>query len=100
MVDVPHDEEYTSPSIPVCGDFPETAEDEPLSRSQHPRLNVLGLIFTMVFAADLGSSISKAPLVRGPYPQNLNCPFHIYYHGAKHLFPLICSSTNVSNFQG
>ena len=100
MVEVLDDKEYAPPRIPVRGDFPETAEDEPVPKSQHLRLNVLGLVFTMVFAADLGTSISKAPLIRGTYPQNPICPFQIYFSRHKTSFSVDLLKRYCLKFQG
>ena len=73
MLKISYDDEYTAARTPLLGDFPQTPEDEPLSKSQRPKLYVLGLVFTMVFVADLGSSMSKAPLIRGTCLSSPNC---------------------------
>ena len=61
------EEEYTTAHTPLLRSFPRDVEDEldePTSRTQRSTYYVLGLVLTIVFAADLAGSISKAPLIR------------------------------------
>ena len=61
------EEEYTTVHTPLLRNFhrdPEDGPDEPTSRTQRSKYYVLGLVLTIVFAADLAGSISKAPLTR------------------------------------
>ena len=64
---IPDEEEYTTAHTPLLRSFPRDPEDgleEPTPRTQRSTYHVLGLVLTIVFAADLAGSISKAPLIR------------------------------------
>ena len=74
MVKTIYSEKCTSTRARLLGDFPQPPEDVPLFKSRRPGSYVLGLVFAMVFAAELGSSISKAPLIRGTYHPNSDGP--------------------------
>lgn len=58
------EEDYTTVHTPLLRNFPPHSEDEPSPKAQHSSYYVLGLVLTIVFAADLAGSISKAPLIR------------------------------------
>ena len=61
------EDEYTTAHTPLLRSFPRDVEigpDEPTSRTQRSAYYVLGLVLTIIFAADLAGSISKAPLIR------------------------------------
>ena len=64
---IPDEEEYMTAHTPLLRSFPRDPEDGPdvpTSRTQRSSYYVLGLVLTIVFAADLAGSISKAPLIR------------------------------------
>lgn len=61
------EDEYTTAHTPLLRSFPRDVEDgpdEPTSRTQRSAYYVLGIVLTIVFAADLAGSISKVPLIR------------------------------------
>ena len=61
---LPDQEDNTTAHTPLLRNFPSHSDDEPSPIPQKSSFYVLGLVLTIVFAADLAGSISKAPLIR------------------------------------
>ena len=58
------EEKNCSARTPLLSDFPEAQEVDPSPNSLFSSCYVLGLVLTIVFAADLAGNISKAPLLQ------------------------------------
>lgn len=57
-------ENFVTAHTPLLGEFPDTGERASLWPAPRPRCYVLVLVLGIVFATELASSVSKAPLIR------------------------------------